>query len=111
MGFKISGDGDCVYIKKNGVEKQVPLATRDGNLYAQAQGGFIRLKADGSTSVPGMYFDAMEYDGPLYQDRFGRLCVQDGDRRKALVLADAGKTIAQADGSPGVKLLTRSEDD
>ncbi len=91
MGFKAIEDGSAV-IQLNGVYQEVPLASRDGALYAEiSRGKFVRLKADGSASKVKMRLDTLEYDGPLYSDRFGRLTVEDGDGFKQLVAHPDGR--------------------
>jgi hypothetical protein len=45
---------------KNGVFKQVKLYERNGDIYAAAAGGFIRLLVDGRTSHPNMKWDDIE---------------------------------------------------
>ncbi len=70
-------EGDSAVIYSAGVFKQVPLYTRNGFLFAGAFGGFIRLKADGSTSKPSVKLDHIEIEQGLYQDRLGRLGVRE----------------------------------
>lgn len=41
--------------------------------------------------MDSLALDLLAYEGPLFQDKFGRLCVEAGDGFKALV--------AQADGT------------
>lgn len=77
MGFfkEVEGEGAVIII--GGVYKQVPLATRDGFLYAKTAGGYVRLMADGSTTKDKMRLDYMTWDGELRRDQYGRLCTPD----------------------------------
>lgn len=59
----------------------------EGGLYAKAKGGFVRLKANGSTSHPTVSCNTLARDGALYQDQFGRLAVSAGEGRKVCALA------------------------
>lgn len=45
-------------------------------MFAKLGSGYIRLNADGSSSVDGVAIDLLAYDGPLFKDKFGRLCVK-----------------------------------
>jgi len=47
-------EGDHAIIVKSGVYKQVPIARRNGHVYAAVSGGFVQLYADGSTSQSGL---------------------------------------------------------
>lgn len=79
-------DGETAVIREGGVYKEVALATRNnGELYAKAKGGFVRLYADGATSAGSKcMLDTLALDVPLYRDRLGKLCVAPGDGRSAL---------------------------
>lgn len=90
MGFKAL-EGETAIIAVGGVFKQCDLFTWDGKLFAKTAGGFVRLKADGSTSKDKMRLEHLEYDGPLYRDRFGRLCVDEGDGHVRMIAQPDGK--------------------
>lgn len=79
-------EGEVAVIREGGVYKEVPIATRNnGELYVKAKGGFVRLYADGSTSVGSKCaIDTIAINATLYKDRFGKLCVEPADDRKAL---------------------------
>lgn len=79
-------EGEVAVIVEGGVYKEAPLAVRNGGeLYAKAKGGFVRLYADGSTSVGSKCrLDTLALDGPLYKDRFGKLCSAPGERRSLI---------------------------
>lgn len=77
MSFFKEVEGEAAVVVQNGVFKQVPLYTRDGQLFVKANGGFVRLYADGSTTVSKMRLDFMSWSGPLYRDKFGKLCTAD----------------------------------
>lgn len=80
MGLFVQSEGDVAVVVTKGVYKQVPVFIRDGLLYAALGGGFIRLKEDGSTSQPTTRLDHLDFDGELYRDAMGRLCVPTPDR-------------------------------
>ncbi len=52
---------------------------------------------DGSAviSTGGVYQEVglVEMDGPLFKDRFGRLCVTGGEGRRPLIATDDGKLL------------------
>ena len=68
MAFFQKVEGDAAIIVENGVYKQVDLYTRDGMLYVQSGGGFIRLFADGSTTKAKTRLDFMSFDHGLFKD-------------------------------------------
>lgn len=63
---------------------------------------FIRLNADGSSSVDGLNLDMLAYDGPLFKDKFGRLTIEFQDGFKALEAQPDG-TILQLESGEIVK--------
>lgn len=81
MGLFAQSEGDTAIIVINGVYKQVPIYVRDGLLYAQHSGGYIRLNMDGSTSQPKVRLDHLDFDGELHRDPQGRLCKPSPERR------------------------------
>lgn len=83
MSFFKDIEGDGAVIVVAGVFKQVPLATRDGHLFAKVGGGYVRLMADGSTSKAGMRLDFISMDGVM-RDPLGRLCTMERAGAKAL---------------------------
>jgi len=58
-----------------------------GGLFVRANGGFARIKENGSTSNDRIKLDNLLYEGVLYRDQWGRLCAQGGGKRKPLQLA------------------------
>ena len=44
----------CVIVFSKGVYKQCDVYTRNGNYYAKASGGFVRLLRHGQTTVPAI---------------------------------------------------------
>lgn len=74
MSFFKEVEGEAAIVVQNGVFKQVPLYTRDGYLFVKVGSGFARLYADGSTTVSRMRLDFMSWEGPLFRDKFGKLC-------------------------------------
>ncbi len=71
-------------IVENGVYRQVPLYSRNGQIFAKVGSGFIRLSGDGSTSKPRCRIEALICDVELRQDRLGRLCDASVSGAKAL---------------------------
>lgn len=53
-------------------------------MFAKYGAGFVRLNANGSSSMDGLALEMLAYEGPLFQDKFARLCVAAGDGFKAL---------------------------
>lgn len=89
--FTICEEGDLAILYSKGVLRQVRLATRDGELYAETgPNRFVRLKADGSTSAPGLRFEHLEWEGALYATPLGRLAVEPGPQRKPVVIHHGG---------------------
>lgn len=84
MSFFQEVEGEAAVLVENGVYKQVPLYLRDGYLYAKANGGFVRLMADGSTTKPRQRLDFMSWTGPMFRDMYGRLCSPEVPGAKAL---------------------------
>jgi hypothetical protein len=79
-------EGEHAVIREGGVYKEVDIAVRNnGELYVKAKGGFIRLYADGSTSVGSKCtVDTLAIDAEFHKDSFGKLCVAPGKGRKPL---------------------------
>ena len=102
MGFQAL-EGETAIIVQGGVYKQCDLYTWDGKLFAKTAGGYVRLKADGSTSKDHLRLEHLEYDGPLFRDRFGRLTVADGDGYVQMIAQSDGRIepLALEDKSKG----------
>lgn len=66
-------EGDVAIVVSGGVFKQVKLFTRNGFLFAAVSGGYVRLKADGTTSKDKLRLEHIETEIDLYKDRIGRL--------------------------------------
>lgn len=84
--FKLM-EGQIAVIVERGVYKEVEIATRNGGeLYVKAKGGFIRLHADGSTSVGSKCrVDTLSIGGQrFYTDRYGKLCTCSGPERSLI---------------------------
>ena len=77
-------EGETAIVRLGGVYKVADLYERDGKLFAATAGGYVRLNANGTTSKDKLAIDTLALDGPLYRDRFGRLCVSDGSGRTLL---------------------------
>lgn len=84
MSFFQHVEGEAAILVENGVYRQTELYVRDGFLYAKTAGGFVRLKADGSTSKAKLRLEHMSWNGPLYKDTFGNLCRPEVARAKPL---------------------------
>jgi len=89
-------EGDVAIVVTGGVFKQVPLYTRNGFLFAGVAGGFVRLKADGTTSKPHMRLEHLETELALHQDRLGRLGTADIPEAKPLSVEVAGQLMLTA---------------
>lgn len=61
----------------------------DGGLFVKAKGGFVRIKSRGDTSHPTVKVQTLLREGPLFQDQWGRLCVEPGERRKPVALTNS----------------------
>jgi hypothetical protein len=70
--------GETAVIRTRGMYKTCNLYSYNSQLFAKVGSGFIRLNADGSSSVDGTNLDLLAYSGPLFKDKFGRLCVEPG---------------------------------
>lgn len=77
-------EGDTVLLRQGGVFKPSELYTFQDGIYARLGSGYVRLRADGTTSKDGIYFTHIEYDGPLFQDKFGRLSIKNQPKSKKL---------------------------
>lgn len=84
MGFFKDVEGEGAIIIQSGVFKQVPIATRDGYLFAKINGGYVRLMADGSTSKDKTRLDYITWEGELRRDNYGRLCSSEVNGSKSL---------------------------
>lgn len=95
MSFFKEVEGEGAVIQEGGAFKQVPIATRDGYLFAKVGSVFYRLMADGSTSKAGgkMRLDFMSFDGQLCKDALGRLCTPQVSGAVSLAKADRQKLI------------------
>lgn len=92
-------EGDRAMILQGGVFKECDLYSFNGGLFAKASGGYIRLKADGTTSKEGVRLHHIEYDEPLFQDRFGRLSVECREGFKPVQIElDDGKVLLRIEG-------------
>lgn len=83
--------GQSAVVRNRGVYRTCDLYEFRGQMFAKYGSGFVRLNANGSSSLDGLALELLAYEGSLFQDKFGRLCVTAGDGFKELV--------AQPDGS------------
>lgn len=93
-------EGDTCILQEKGVFKPCELWVWDGKLFAKLSGGFIRIRADGSTSRLGVQLEHMEFEGPLFADKFGRLTTQDGEGYRPLEVTQEGTLGALALEAP-----------
>lgn len=91
-GFKII-EGDFAIISQSGVYKQVPIAERQGLLYAQVGGGYVKLNYDGSTSKDKLRMVELSYEEPVYRTRTGTLCRKSVDHAVALKAPETQKLL------------------
>lgn len=77
-------EGEYAIVSMSGTFKQVPLAERNGLLYAAVGGGYVQLRHDGSTSKDKLRLDEMSWEGTLAMNRFGKLCRPEVDGAKVL---------------------------
>lgn len=78
--------GDTAVLLAKGRFRQCDVYTFQDQLFAKVGSSFVRLNADGSTSDPGQRILSLAYEGPLYADKFHRLCVEDGPARKPMFI-------------------------
>ena len=77
-------EGETAILAVGGVYKECPVYIRNnGELFAKAFGGFVRLKYDGATSKSAARLDTLTI-ADLYRDRLGNLTVNMAEGRKAL---------------------------
>lgn len=88
-------DDDEALIVERGVYKSAEVYSGPGGgLFVKAKGGFVRLKADGSTSHDSVRMQMLQRNSTLYQDRFARLCAVPGENTKEVELQfDANEQI------------------
>lgn len=77
-------EGDIAVLVQNGVYRQADLYEWDGKLFAKHGVGYVRLRANGTTSRDGIHMEYMEIETPLYADKLGRLTVTDRDGYKRI---------------------------
>lgn len=92
-------EGESCVLRAKGVYKEAKLATRNGGeLYASYGGGFVRLNADGSTSVgSSATLDTLSLVSDLHRDRFGRLALGTAADRKPLDVPPAYLALTKDD--------------
>lgn len=82
--------GQTAVVRKKGVFKTCDLYEYKGMMFAAFGGGFVRLNANGTSSLDHVELDHLSYDGDLYRDRLGRLAVQKGEGYVALEVTPDG---------------------
>lgn len=104
-------DDDEALVVEAGVYKPVELYEMNGALFAKCKGGFVRLKANGSTSHSNVKLMTLHREGQLFQDKFGRLCTEGGDGRRELFLSmeeDGTVRMSVEDAAGGRKAIGQS---
>lgn len=86
-------EGDEAVVASGGVYKPCELYSWENGLYIKLGSGYVRLKADGTTSKDGVALKYLATDRPLFKDRFGRIAIS-GEKR--IFLTDDGKVTEQA---------------
>ena len=84
-------EGDVAVLQAKGVYQQVDLYTFQGGLFAKRGAGFVRLKADGSTSDAGVMLNHLETELDLWKGEFGRLCTEDKEGRTPVLISTGDK--------------------
>lgn len=97
---------DEALIVERGVYRSAALYELNGALFIQAKGGFVRAKTNGSTSHATVRLYTLMREGPLYQDRFGRLCIEDGPDRTEVELSFDGDQAVLTIAAPAAKKIT-----
>lgn len=72
-------EGDVAILHSKGRLYQCDLYEWQGGLFAKQGGGFVRLRANGGTSVPSVTLKQVTTDRPLFADRFERLVIAPAD--------------------------------
>ena len=89
--------GQSAVVKRNGMFKHCDLYSYKGQLFVKYGQGFVRLNADGKSSVEGVSLDLLAYEGPLFKNKFGHLGIVQGEGHIALE-AQADGTILMLEG-------------
>lgn len=73
IGFTVIEDS-IVIARHKAVFKQLKAYRRDGGMYANVSGGFVRLREDGGTTHPNITWDEIEIGDKVIQriDRSGK---------------------------------------
>lgn len=84
-------EGDTAILCRDGVYTPVDLYTWGGALFAKIAGGYVRLRADGTTSKDKTRLVHLETEYPLFRDRLGRLTLDgEGAGHRPITLTDDG---------------------
>lgn len=83
-------EGDTAIIRQGGVFKPADLYEWQGNLFAKAGGGYVRVLANGTTSKDGLEMVHVATDVQLYVGKFDRIAVEAGPGRKKIGLSSDG---------------------
>lgn len=73
--FHLMPDSFAVLVSKRGVYRQAKLYRRGDEVFAGHGGGFIRICANGGTSMPDVRWDGLESDATFVAGRLGRMLV------------------------------------
>lgn len=86
-------EGDIAVIKKGGVWKPAEVYEFRDDLYVKANGGYVRVYYDGTTSVAGLRLELLHTEISLYSDRFGRVSVVEREGYSPVCVSDQGKLL------------------
>lgn len=84
--FHIIEDAAAI-IKRKGLLRQVKVYQRAGALYAGYAGGYVRLYANGGTSIPDLLWDDIDVGAVPASDGHGKLFLPGTRPLKAIEVA------------------------
>ncbi len=84
-GF-IQVEGGMAVVASKGKYMQVPVYTRNQYLFLKIGSGFVKVYANGSTTVEGLRLDELSTDIDLWADRFDQLRTEASADRKPVQL-------------------------
>ena len=84
--FHVIEDAAAI-IKRKGLTRQVKVYHRGAAIYAGCAGGFVRLYANGGTSIPDLSWDDIDIGAQPVADGHGKLFLPGQKRLKAIEAA------------------------
>lgn len=76
--------GDTAVLQKSGVYFTAQLYEYQGGLFAGMGAKYVRVNANGTTSVDKMFLVSLSVDVPMYVDRLGRVKLTDSNGAKLM---------------------------